>query len=709
MSVFSFKLKQKILSVIILVVAVVMIVSSAVVSYVIYGQNVDTTNENLTVAVNNIKNKVFEIQDDCIKKITQMNGVFKVSDNIKFIADFKEQYDLGMTGTSFEDLANGLFATTSANDISAMAIYDAAGELVAFSEKQNNGTWLAGYYYINPKKAFNYVEVDDNGDLKKSKWQTAASIEGLSAQVQQSGLSQDGDMASIEGDSNQMLIRIVFPVMVEDYNKKSDKMEPRLFGFVTMKKALDQAFVNQMAQLTGMDVNIFVNGALAAGKLADYKTFAGYDSAGTVDKNWHLKNQQAVAGEVRLGKDTFLQGVLPVYSQGKLTGALTVLKSTNTIMDNTLQVLWVLIGVFVSCLVVIVVPVAFVMSRAIAQSVINVTQSLKDVAQGEGDLTKRIKIKSNDEIAELSKWFNTFVENLQTMIRDISGSSAAISDLATVTTGQAGQISENANEMSQIIQTITGSTSRMSDNISSISQVVGQASDNLEIVASATEEMTATINEIAKNAENARSMSVETGEKINRAATHIDRLGKDAREIDTFTESINEISEQTNLLALNATIEAARAGEAGKGFAVVAGEIKELARQTAVATQDIKKKIDNIRNSTELTVSEMSDISQAFGDMNDVVNEIASAIEEQSVTTKEIADNTATVASGISDVNASISQFDNLTTEIADDMKKVNDATSQMSESCAKIDADSGEMNRQTDHLDSLVSKFIIE
>ncbi len=708
MNFFSFKLRQKILSVIILVVATVMVVSSGFVSWVIYKQNVETTHANIQVAAKNLKNKIFEIQDDYVKKITQMNGVFKVGDNVKFIIEFKEKFDLGMTETSFLDLANALFATSSANDINKMAVYDATGELVAFSQKTSKNERRVGYYYINPQKAFNHTLVKDNEDVKKSKWETSEQIDDLKCPLQRQGLTVDHDQKTIGISNGRLSINIVFPVMVKDYNKETEQMEPRLFGFVTLSKDLGDVFVNQMAALTGMDINIFANGKLSAGKLESYKDFSDAGIEKKTNTAWQLEKQPIVLGEANIGGDSYLQGVLPIYENKSLAGALTVLKSTKTIMDNTLQVLWVLVVVFLGCLVLII-PVALFVSGTIVKSLINVTQNLKDVAQGEGDLTRRIKIKSKDEIGELSQWFNTFIENLQIMIRDISGSSNAISGLATITTGQASDIFENADNMSQITGTITGSTTRMSENISSIANVVGQASDNLDIVASSTEEMTATINEIAKNAENARGMSVETGEKIKRAASHIDRLGKDARQIDTFTESINEISEQTNLLALNATIEAARAGEAGKGFAVVAGEIKELARQTAVATQDIKKKIDNIRNSTDVTVREMSSISEAFGDMDDVVNEIASAIEEQSATTKEIADNTATVAGGISDVNMSVSQFDNLTTEIATDMEKVNEASTKMSNSCSKINSDTKEMNTQTQVLDNLVNKFIIE
>lgn len=704
----AFKLKQKILSVILLAVAMVMVVSSLVVSYVIYNQNMAATNANIVVAVDNIKNKISEIQEDLLKKTDQMNGVFKVAENVKFIVEYKEKYDLGMTETSFLDLANALFATAAANDIHKMALYDDKGELIVFSEKKDQGPRLVGYYYINPRKAFNHTRLNDNDDLKKSKWQTDEVIKDLEYPRERQDLSSTAVTKTLKKHKDRLSLDMTVPVMVEDYNKETEKMEPRLFGFILLSKYLEKPFVSQMAKLTGMNVNVFAGDKLAAGDLEGYTAFAtdGFDK--TVDASWTLHGQAPLLNTLGVGDKTYLQGILPVYSNGTFNGALTVLTSTQLLVENTLQVVYVLVIVYLCCIVLIV-PFALLVSGTIVKSILRVTESLKDVAQGEGDLTKRIDIKSKDEIGELSQWFNLFIEKLQAMILDISKSSQALSRSAKVTQEQSGQISDSAREMSKVTKAVTASTSEMSSSISSISGVVGQASDNLGLVASATEEMTATINEIAKNAETARGMSVDTGQKIKNASLHIDQLGKDAREIDAFTESINEISEQTNLLALNATIEAARAGEAGKGFAVVAGEIKELARQTAVATQDIKVKIDNIRNSTDMTVNEMTSISRAFGDMNEVVNEIAAAIEEQSATTKEIADNAATVAEGISEVDMSISQFDALTTDISEDMKKVNDASIRMSENCSNINQDAEKTNQQTDKLDDLIHKFVIE
>jgi methyl-accepting chemotaxis protein len=463
-----------------------------------------------------------------------------------------------------------------------------------------------------------------------------------------------------------------------------------------------------LAELTGMHVNIFAGETLVVGDLPSYARLKKEGVPLAASVGWILEKQAAIPGVIAVDKEKYFQGLLPIYTGTDFCGAISVLTSNKTVMDNTLQLAFTMVIVYLCCLVLII-PVALFFSGTMVKSLVKVTASLKDVAEGEGDLTQRIRITSKDEIGELSHWFNLFIEKLQNMIQDISKSSQSLARSVDVTKGASRDISDNSTQMLDTTRKVTRSTHEMSSQISSISRVVGQSSDNLDIVASATEEMTATINEIAKNAESARSMSRETKGKIETASAKVNQLGMDARQIDGFTASINDISEQTNLLALNATIEAARAGEAGKGFAVVAGEIKELARQTATATQDIKGKIDNIMRSSGDTVAEMAVILTTFGDMNDVVNEIASAIEEQSATTKEIADNTATVATGINDVNTNVAQFDVLTTDVATQMETVNQASAKMSENCTNIDKDTQEMGTQTARLDQLINRFIIK
>lgn len=708
MNFFSFKLRQKILGVIVLVVCIVMIVSCLVVSYVTYDQNVAATNASLVTGVNNIKNKMEEVRQDLFKKINQMDTVFKVSENVKFIGEFKKDYDLGMTESAFFDLANALFATASANNLKRLAVYDAAGELVAFAEQKKDGRFLAGYYYVNPEKMFKFVRINGTQDLKKSRWETAPQLPDLESRITEpptAATLPEGNLGHLGG---HLALSISVPVMVDDYNKKTQQMEPRSFGGVVLSKLLDKAFADQMVELTGMHVNIFAKETLAAGSLPSYSVLDKDTFSPTAGADWTLEQQRAVPGVLEVEKIKYFQGLLPVYSDKSLAGAIALLTSNKIVKDNTLQLVYTMVIVYLCCIVLII-PVALFFSGTMVKSILRVTSSLKDAAQGEGDLTKRIPITSRDEIGALSHWFNVFIEKLQIMIQDISQSSQVLSHAVGVTRDASREISDNSDQMLDTTKRVTQATTEMSSQISAISHVVGQSSDNLDIVASATEEMTATINEIAKNAEAARAMSVETHQMIEAASVKVNQLGREAKQIDGFTSTINEISEQTNLLALNATIEAARAGEAGKGFAVVAGEIKELARQTAMATQDIKNKIDTILGSSGDTMDEMAGILKKFGDMNDVVNEIASAIEEQSATTKEIADNTATVASGISDVNTRISEFDTLTTDIANQMEKMNRASVKMSENCNHINGDTEEMGTQTDKLDTLINRFVIK
>lgn len=707
MGLFSFKLKQKMLSVILLVVVMVMIVSSLVVSYVTYKQNVAATDARLVAGIGNIKSKIGEMEEDLVKKIYQMDTVFKVNENVKFIGEFKKDYDLGMTESSFVDLANALFATASMNAIQEMAIYDTSGELVAFCEKEGEGKRQVGYYYVNPENEFKYSYLADNEDLKKSRWEISAQAGDLKIERSYPGSTTAVPQARLGKSENHLALSITVPVMLDDYNKETDAMEPRVFGYVVISKWLDTEFVDQMAELTGLNVNVFAGDTLSFGKLPSYARLNREGVSMTADQDWAVKDQAPVSGMIEDGDGRFFQSLLPVYSGVDFSGAIAVLTSDTTVIDNTLHVGYTLVMVYLCCIVCII-PVALFFSGTMVKSILAVTSSLKDVAEGEGDLTKRITVRSADEIGELSQWFNLFIEKLQFMINDIADSSKALSRSVNVTRQAAGSISDNSGRMLEITDSVTLSASGMSSEISSLAGVVGQASTNLDIVASSTEEMTATVNEIAKNAESARNMSTRTLERIGIASAKVNQLIDSAKAIDAFTESINEISEQTNLLALNATIEAARAGEAGKGFAVVAGEIKDLAKQTATATLDIKSKIDAILQSSSVTVEEMTGISKTFGDMNDVVNDIASAIEEQSATTKEIADNTATVAMGISNVNASIAHFDSLTTEIAREMEQVNGASMTMSGDCRQIHSDAEEMGRQTGRLDQLINRFVI-
>lgn len=265
-------------------------------------------------------------------------------------------------------------------------------------------------------------------------------------------------------------------------------------------------------------------------------------------------------------------------------------------------------------------------------------------------------------------------------------------------------MAENVENITTTSNTVSASSSGMSDEINTVAEAMGQASTNIGIVASAAEEMTATINEISQNTEKARKITGKAVTQASDASVQVDQLGQSAQEIGKVIETITEISEQVNLLALNATIEAARAGEYGKGFAVVANEIKDLAKQTADATGEIKQRVESIQVSTEGTVTQIGNITQIVREINEFVTTIASAVEEQSVTTKDIAINVTQASEGIEQVNDKAATSAEVSKTIADDVSDITQKINEINNSSSQLNISAKKLMTLSQQLDAMAA-----
>jgi methyl-accepting chemotaxis protein len=329
-----------------------------------------------------------------------------------------------------------------------------------------------------------------------------------------------------------------------------------------------------------------------------------------------------------------------------------------------------------------------------------------DLAEGEGDLTKRMEFTAKDEIGVLGRSIDKLLSTLGGMIKQIQNNGVTLNHSGQELAVLAEQMSGATTNIQNRADGVAAAAEEMSINMNSVAAAVEEAAVNVRTVAESTSSIAAAGKEIANNTKNARKM---TGEAVTRTQSSyelISALGYAAQEIGRVTETITEISEQTNLLALNATIEAARAGEAGKGFAVVANEIKELARQTAGATVEINTKIQGIQNSTGKTVTEIQEILRVINEVNTIVDSIASAVENQTATTSTIAENIEQASIGIQEVANNVSQVSAVSGEVAQDIAEVSHSSQELSDNSNMVRQSAENLNKLTSQMKNVTDRF---
>lgn len=348
-------------------------------------------------------------------------------------------------------------------------------------------------------------------------------------------------------------------------------------------------------------------------------------------------------------------------------------------------------------------------TRSISGPIHSTVKTLSDVAKG--DLTAEVSaelIARTDETGDLARATRDLTKNLREMIGEVGGGAQTLAAASTEMSSISEGLSKGSKDVAGLATTVAAAAEESSANTTSVAAAMEETTTNLTSVASATEEMSATVGEIASNAEKARAISSEATNQAEAISAMMRELGRAAQDIGKVTETITSISAQTNLLALNATIEAARAGAAGKGFAVVANEIKELAQQTASATEDIKSKISGIQASTGGAMGDIEKIAQVIKEVGDIVSSIAAAIEEQSTVTKDVAANIAQATIGVKDANERVSQTASVSQSIAKDIATVNTTVTDLVTGGDQVRTSSSELSTLAEQLKERVSRFKI-
>ncbi len=331
-------------------------------------------------------------------------------------------------------------------------------------------------------------------------------------------------------------------------------------------------------------------------------------------------------------------------------------------------------------MLVVGIALSVLLGWVVASATANRLTRVKDVIEGlaEGDLTRRADLNSADEVGQMGHALDLAVARLRDLLGTVQGSADAVAAASEELSASSQQIAAGAEETSVQADVVAGAADEVSRNV--------------QTVAAGSEQMGASIREIASSANDAARVANEAVSIVERTNETVAKLGTSSLEIGNVVKVITSIAEQTNLLALNATIEAARAGEAGKGFAVVANEVKELAQETARATEDIARRVEAIQGDTTGAVEAIGEISTIIGSINDYQLTIASAVEEQTATTNEMSRNVAEASSGSGEIAANISGVS----------AAAQSTTQALSQSRAAID----EMARMAAELRTAVATF---
>ncbi len=320
--------------------------------------------------------------------------------------------------------------------------------------------------------------------------------------------------------------------------------------------------------------------------------------------------------------------------------------------------MWQTGGLMVGIVVLVMVITYFLLRNIVLQPLAKMSEISRDIAKGEGDLTKRVPAEGNDEIAQMGQYFNEFIEKLQHMIKKVAHVTDKVASASV-------ELSATAEEISKGTDTLTSRASQTAAAVEEMNATVGQVAQNSGKAASLAQDTVKTAQEGGTVVSSTISGMQQLSEAVSNSATIISDLGKSSDQIGEIVRTIEDIADQTNLLALNAAIEAARAGEQGRGFAVVADEVRKLAERTTKATKEIGDMIRQIQQDTRGAVDSMqqgtqkvtagvdlvnktgealSQIVRMVSESADMIRQIAVASEQQSVATQQIASDIENVA-----------------------------------------------------------------
>ena len=693
-------LKSKLFFTVVGLVITVMAVSTIIASITVRKQSLNSTQTIIENAFKVIEYDLGELKRHTLNDSIRVISMASLGSCLKLIDDFKD--NPAFTLNTYERMSRYLFDAALSKNIWEAAVYNLEMEIVDIVRIEGNFISVAFPYKDDEKSGYNILTSELGKNYEDGSYEYSAALPF----TPDSRIAHITDEPVVEFAETENAISLISytPVYVDILNSETEQIEQKKIGVLKVIKKLDRTFADRISKFSGTEINIYTKHKFVTGTL-DLLTEFSMETAAPQEHDTPTSTGKILGDTLLVENEQYIAGVWPLTSRSGISGAVVSLYPLNTVKKNTFHMIKLFVMISAGC-ILLSIPVIVFFANSLTKPIGLVVDGLKNIAMGKGDLTTRLSIQSKDEVGDLSHWFNSFIQELQTLIKEIIQNSDRVNSSSTGLSHIVHDLSDNAGSWSEDVSSLSTTSDQINMNISSVAAIMEEAASSASAVATSTEEMSSTIKEVAINSDKAFQVTTHAVSRSDVASQKLNNLGQSAVEIGKFTETITEISKQTNLLALNATIEAARAGEAGKGFAVVANEIKELAKQTSEATHDITERVKDIQGSTDETIRDILEISKIISDANDVVSMIAATVEEQSITTNEIAGNVAQVSQGIAEASRTVADSSIAINGIAEEISGLNTAGESIYAHSSQIKNSAADLSDLAGQLAELINKF---
>ncbi|MBU3917751.1 methyl-accepting chemotaxis protein [bacterium] len=661
-----------------LLVLLIMMLSTIVVSFIIYSQNRETSFARLEQSITLVRDDLLNISINLLNHTQQIANMGTLASTIDFLKMTDSSKELDGSGKdTYREIAASIYTITRTANLSKTAVYTNDGNMICFVLMED-GEATIGYPL---KSGFDVIKLKTNENIQADMWKTLSDNDIIEKKY---GLPMPtAEKTQFVEQTGKLTVLASVPIMASVYDEKTEQLKNSQIGFVIAANFISMGFVSRLQKLTGVDVNIFNKKQLTSGSNLKHNTMVIDQFKSDVD-NWSILDQEVFQSDIEIAGETYFQVVVPVFANKQVISAIAVFISSNEAMKNTWQIIKILC--FVSLLsIVVVLPLSLFLSNRIAKPLETLSKTMLIVKES-GNFSKRVPVVSMDETGIISQSFNDLMEAFQLIIEQINHTMASVANEDLTQSiegnfkGEIHEVQKNTNESISILSQIIDRVLNASTKVHLGSAELNRSSQAL---ASATTEQAATLEEISSSMDEIGSQSKINSEKANKAKViteetiaivkdgneqmqhmllSMKQINETSNEVSKIIKVIDEIAFQTNLLALNAAVEAARAGKFGKGFAVVAEEVRNLAARSAEAAKNTTsliesslKEVDRGVLNADKTADILTKISSGIERSNELVQEISSASNEQVSVVVEINEGLAQVNNVIQH-NSSISE-----------------------------------------------------